>query len=87
MMVFGLEAHVTPSTGSKGDSRGRIQARELFHALRGIWELEGQEMVLEIDQETGELLACTYEGEQVDPRPIITRGTQVRPFESIHIGN
>ncbi len=68
-------------------SEGRIQGPELFRALRGIWTLEGVELVLDIDQETGELLACTYEGEHVDPRPVITRGIQVRPFEKHTIGN
>ncbi|MBT8397825.1 MAG: hypothetical protein HKO65_19100 [Gemmatimonadetes bacterium] len=77
---------MTQRSRPTGDTNGRIQAPELLHALRGIWKLGGQELVLDIDQETGELLACTYEGEHVDPRPVITKGIQVRPFERTTIG-
>ena len=54
-------------------SNGRIEGPALFRALRGIWVLGGQEIALDVDQETGELMACTYEGEHLDPRPVITR--------------
>ena len=60
---------------------GRVPLHELLQALRGIWEMDGQKLVLEVDQETGELLACTYKGAHVDPRPIITRGIQRQAFE------
>ena len=60
---------------------GRVSLHELLQALRGIWEMDGQKTVLEVDQEAGELLACTYQGGKVDPRPIITRGIQVQAFE------
>ena len=59
---------------------GRIMGPELLNALRGIWTLGGQELVLDIDQETGEVMACTYEGRRVDPRPVIARGVQIRAF-------
>lgn len=78
---------MAPSSPPSGDIDGRILGPELFQALRGIWELEGQELVLDIDQETGELLACTYEGNHVDPRPVITRGVQVKAFEKYQVGN
>ena len=78
---------MAPPASPSDPAEGRIQGPELFHALRGIWTLEGQELVVDIDQETGELLACTYEGDHVDPRPVITRGVQVRPFEKHSIGN
>jgi hypothetical protein len=61
-------------TPHQDGSNGRIQGSELFKALRGIWQLEGQELVIDIDQETGELMACTYEGEKIDPRSVITPG-------------
>ena len=60
---------------------GRVRHPELFRALRGIWQVEGEEMVVEVDQETGELMACTYDGEPVDPCGVLTRGSQLRPFE------
>ena len=66
---------------------GRVSLHELLQALRGIWEMDGQKLVLEVDQETGELLACTYQGGKVDPRPIITRGIQVRAFETHPVRN
>jgi hypothetical protein len=66
---------------------GRIRGAELLNALRGIWTLGGQELVLDIDQETGEVLASTYEGEPVDPRPVIVRGVQVRAFAEQPIGH
>ena len=78
---------MAPTVSPSKPSEGRILGPELFRALRGIWTLEGQELVLDIDQETGELLACTYEGEPIDPRPVITRGIQVRAFEKQTIGN
>ena len=78
---------MAPPSPPSSDSHGRILGPELFHALRGIWELEGQELVLDIDQETGELLACTYEGDHVDPRPVITKGVQIRAFERYQVGN
>ena len=59
----------------------------LLQALRGIWEFEGQQLVLEVDQETGELMACTQEGEPVDPGPIVTGGLLVTPFRAHPIGN
>ncbi len=67
---------MTPPSPPPSDSNGRIKAPELFPALRGIWRLEGQELVVDIDQDTRELVACTYEGEHVDPRPFITGGVQ-----------
>ena len=70
----------SPSNPEQSKQKGRIHGPELFQALRGIWKFQGKELVLDVDQETGELLACTYEGEHVDPRPVITQGTQVRPF-------
>ena len=82
-----MEARLAKQSPSKSDTNGRILGPELFRALRGIWELEGQELVLDIDQETGELMACTYEGDHVDPRPVITRGIQVRAFERLQVGN
>jgi hypothetical protein len=78
---------VIPSTPNSGNTIGRVLGPELFRALRGIWDLEGQELVIDIDQETGELMACTYKREQVDPRPVITRGIQVRSFEKTQIEN
>jgi hypothetical protein len=62
-------------------SSGGSYAPAFFQALRGIWDVDGRELVVEIDQETGELMACTYEGEPVDPREVVTRGTQLRTFE------
>jgi len=43
--------------------------------------MDGKELVVEIDQETGELMACDYEGEPADPRDVVTRGRQLRTFE------
>jgi len=54
---------------------------EVMQALRGIWKLDGQMVVLEVDQEKRVMIASTYEGEAVDPRPVIQRGTQVQAFE------
>ena len=42
---------------------------------------------MDIDRETGEILACTYEGAHVDPRPVITKGVQIRAFERYQVGN
>lgn len=58
----------------------RVRAPELFETLRGIWEMNGQELVVDVDQATGELMACDYEGEHVDPRSIVTQGIQLRGF-------
>jgi hypothetical protein len=66
---------------SAGLPSGRVNHPELYRALRGIWTLEGEEFVVEIDQETGGLMACDYRGEAMDPRWIVTRGVLVRPFE------
>jgi len=72
---------------SEKPSDGRVRHPELFRALRGIWELGGEEAVVEVDQETGELMACTYEGEAMDPCTVVTRGLQLRPFEKRFQGN
>jgi hypothetical protein len=72
---------VAQSPQPNPSSKGRIHGPALLQALRGIWILDERELVLDVDQETGELMACTYEGEHMDPRPIITRGIQLRPFE------
>ena len=59
----------------------------MLQALRGIWTLRGQELVLDIDQETGELMASTYEGKPVDPMAVIATGVQVRAFIEHPIGH
>ena len=70
-----------PRTALAEALNNRVRPLELFRALRGIWTLQGREFVVEIDQETGDLMACTYEAEAVDPRSVVTRGVLVRPFD------
>ena len=55
---------------------------EVMQALRGIWKLDGDMVVLEVDQEKNVMIASTYEGEAVDPKPVIQRGVQVQAFQS-----
>ena len=76
-----------PSHVLKDPSPGRVSPLALLQALRGIWDEGGREMVVEIDHETGDLMACTFEGEPVDPCVVITRGTMLRPFEAGAKGN
>ena len=72
-----LDTRSAPATSHAG----RVCHPELFRVLRGIWRLNAQELVVEVDQETGELMACTYEAEDVDPCSVVTKGVQVRSFE------
>ena len=44
---------------------------DLMQALRGIWEMDDEMVVIEVDQERHVLIASTYEGEPRDPRPVI----------------
>ena len=84
-----------PQEGSPLDARlapalsqaGRVCHLDLFRVLRGIWRLNAQELVVEVDQETGELMACTYEAEDVDPCSVVTKGVQVRSFEPRSAGH
>ena len=55
---------------------------ELMQALRGIWEHDNRMVVVEVDQERQVLIASTYEGEPLDPRPVIQKGVQVKAFEA-----
>ena len=71
---------MVPSHSPRSKPASRVDAPEVLQALRGIWEVGGQEVVVEVDQETGELMACTYEGEPMDPCSVITAGVQLRPF-------
>ena len=69
------------------DATGNIISRSLppagiMQALRGIWKLDGEMVVLEVDQERNVLIASTYEGKPVDPKPVIQRGVQVQTFEA-----
>ena len=57
---------------------GTVNGPDLFQALRGVWKFEGQKVVLEVDQETGELLGLTGEGEGIDPRAIVTKGVLIK---------
>jgi hypothetical protein len=75
-----------PSHAPKISGHHRVDAPEVLQALRGIWEVGGQEMVVEVDQETGELMACTYEGEHLDPCSVVTAGIQLRPFQRVFSG-
>jgi hypothetical protein len=70
-----------PSRAPRDSGYHRVDAPEVLQALRGIWELAGEELVVEVDQETGELMACTYEGEHLDPCSVVTTGIQLRPFQ------
>jgi hypothetical protein len=78
---FASEDPLAPTPFLYDPSSGRVFAPALFQALRGIWDTDGREIVVEIDQETGELMACTLEGEPVDPCEVVTRGTQLRSFK------
>jgi hypothetical protein len=55
---------------------------ELMQTLRGIWEHDDRMVVVEVDQERQVLIASTYEGEPLDPRPVIQKGIQVKAFEA-----
>lgn len=59
-----------------------LHASDLMQALRGIWELDEEMVVVEVDQERHVLIASTYEGEPLDPRPVIQKGVQVRAFQA-----
>ena len=68
------------------DAKGNLISRSLppegvMQALRGIWKLDGEMVVLEVDQEKNVLIASTYEGQPLDPKPVIQRGIQVETFE------
>ena len=59
-----------------------LQPAEVMQALRGIWKLDGEMVVLEVDQEKNVMIASTYEGEAVDPKAVIQGGVQVQAFQS-----
>ncbi len=75
-----------PRIASAKPLNNRVPPPELFRALRGIWTMQGREFVVEIDQETGDLMACTFEAEAADPRSVVTEGTLVRPFDRHRTG-
>ena len=70
-----------PPAQTKKPLSRTLPPSELMQALRGLWELDGEMVVVEVDQEKGVIIASTYEGEAVDPRPVIQKGIQVRMFE------
>jgi hypothetical protein len=64
----------------KSDVHRALPPTELMQSLRGIWKFEGEMLVVEVDQERSVLIASTYEGDPVDPRPVVLQGTQVQAF-------
>ncbi len=44
------------------------------------------ESKVEVDQERHSLIASTYEGEPLDPRPVLRKGTQVKAFATNKTG-
>jgi hypothetical protein len=69
--------------GTMAPTARDLQAADLMQALRGIWKLDDQMVVVEVDQERHSLIASTYEGEPLDPLPVLRNGTQVKAF-AIH---
>lgn len=66
--------------GTMAPTSRDLQAADLMQALRGIWNVDEKMVVVEVDQERHTLIASTYEGEPLDPRPVIQKGIQVKAF-------
>jgi hypothetical protein len=81
-----MEALVVPDAKENLISRS-LPPAAVMQALRGIWKLDGDMIVLEVDQEMNVLIASTYEGQPVDPKPVIQRGVQVQTFEAHRNGS
>ena len=59
---------------------------QAFVARALVRSLRGEMVVVEVDQEKGVIIASTYLGQPVDPRPVICEGVQVKMFEKHRIG-